>query len=241
MRMLVAVGACASYIGDIIKGVFRWKTAQWLLPAAYIVAVADAVEAPPPSLVQVSVKDRVDGVHNLFLISVLPNLAIRPAGMAVDTVGNIYFSDNGSSTNDGRIMMLSLEGDIDPISIANDIGCPSDIEISPDGRSIVVACPDGKVITRYFGLSIQLLFAKGQDTPKQPDVFVKTDTGTFHATVSGDGYFHFPELLQPQQTNDFVSIIVLNGNRLYVLEDKKLQSAGGRLEGETVLNITLPP
>jgi len=171
----------------------------------------------------------------MLTVSVQPGAAITAGGMAVDAAGNIYISDYGFEPQAGGIVMLPNDGRA-PIVVMTRLDRPSDIEMSPDGRSLVIAGPDGKVYQAYFGVSVRLHFMS--EPMNDPVVFLKTDTGTLVSMLTADGYFHFPELLVTQQQSWTVTVVIRNGSKT-VTRMATLQHSASDLNGQTVLDITL--
>lgn len=179
-----------------------------------------------------------------FAVEVPPGGGIAPGGLALDAAGNMYVSDFGTGTDDGAIWMLPQDGR-EPICIMQDLDRPSDIEITPDGRALLIAGPDKRLYRRYFGLSVRVAF--GNEAPNEPVVLVETDGGLRSAKMSGDGYFHFPEILAPPQASFTVDMIIRNGPTVVLRPGQFLQlgtfdSGGGSsvfdFTGQTILDVS---
>jgi hypothetical protein len=174
-------------------------------------------------------------LNMMLTVSVRPGAAITAGGMAVDKAGNIYVSDHGVEPQAGSIIMLPNDGRA-PVVIMTRLDRPSDIEMSPDGRSLVIAGPDGKVYAACFGVSVRLHFVS--EPMKDPLVFLKTDTGTLVSMLTADGYFHFPSVLVRQQQSWTVTVVIRNGSRT-VTRTATLQHSSSDLNGQTILDITI--
>jgi hypothetical protein len=194
-------------------------------------------QALDPSDVVVLATNSFDGQRRVYVAAVSPGAGFIPAGLAADGAGNMYISDHGAAAFDGGIVMLPRDGRR-PLRIMESLDQPSDIEVSPDGRSLVVAGPDGRVVTRYFGVSVRVNFT-GRASPQQPVVFINTQTATYVSTLSADGYFHFPGGLHPLQTSVTVDLTVRNGGRTYFAYGRRLQTVGGQLRGHTIFDVTI--
>jgi hypothetical protein len=100
-------------------------------------------------------------------------LAGDPGGLAVDAAGNRYFS----ARNDNSVSMIRrrepgeppppdgeeraiviLDEQIRPGSFVQ----PGDVELSPDGRALIVTDGGGRVVAIPFGLTIELLDEVGE-------------------------------------------------------------------------------
>lgn len=185
----------------------------------------------------VLVTNSFDGASQVYVAAVAPGADFTPAGLAVDGAGNLYISDHGFDDYGGRILMAPGDGR-KPIAIMDLLDRPSDIEISPDGRSLVIAEPDVKVVTRYFGVSIRLILA-GNTVMRQPVAILSTDTGPYAVPLSGDGYFHFPDILAPPQQSAAVDLTIRNGGVTHHLAGVRLQTVNGELRGHTVVDVTI--
>jgi hypothetical protein len=127
---------------------------------------------------------------------------------------------------------------------------PGDIELTHDGRGLVIGGPDGTVTRRYFGLSVKVtgIGAAGPGTR----VYAQTDLGTTPAAaISSDGYFHIPDILVPGQTSDTVTIVIEHNGKTRTHANVPLGHASPPtgdgteqprvLTGQTVIQLDGPP
>lgn len=166
----------------------------------------------------------------VILVGIPPFGSLVGGGLAVDRAGNLYVSDFAA----GEVLMLPASGG-NAVTVVRGLNSPSDIEVSPDGRSLVIAQPDGQVVRRHFGVSIRPLAQAG--LPASAVGFLYTDTSWQRATLSADGYFHFPDVLGPlQQSHRFHFKIKVNAVE-WNFYDQPFQVVDGLLHGHTVMDI----
>lgn len=168
------------------------------------------------------------------------------AGLAIDPNGNLYVSDQGSGSNQGSILMLP-KGRRNVLRILTGLDRPADIELTPDGRGIVVSSVDGAISQKAFGLSVKLTRAGAMGPSTR--VYALTDTGaTRPVNVSPDGYFHLPEILTPAQLFGTVTIVVEHRGLTRTYRDVPLGSPGApvveglapAVVGHTVIQLEAP-
>jgi subtilisin family serine protease len=138
-----------------------------------------------------------------------------PSGMAVDSSGNMYISD----AEDGTIVMVpkGKEGFV----LLNDLDEPGDVELSSNGRSLVVAEADGKIESFIFGVSGRVKNFNGDYLVGATVVGQTAITGTpgsgdstSWAKTDGNGWFHLFWLLEPpvgKNTADAVVTVEYQG------------------------------
>lgn len=125
-----------------------------------------------------------------------------------------------------------------PVTIVRGLDRPSDVEVSPDGRTLLIAGPNGNLYGRYFGVSVRVSFSM---EPRNPVVFLITDAGPLVATrLEADGYYHFLNVLAPTQQLPLVEVVVVNNGIPYKRPAQVLQlDADGVLTGQTILDISI--
>lgn len=175
--------------------------------------------------------------RRVFVLAVEPGAAITAGGLEVDALGNMYVADFGlGGIGLGRLFMIPKDGG-QPLLLAEGIDRPSDIELFPDGRGLLVGGPDGRLYRFPFGLSIRLDIEGG----RSPVVFVRTDSGTYSGRLSGDGYVHFPGLLASElQQTPSVDVVVMDGGASYLEQAIPLQTFHGSIHGHSILEICIP-
>jgi len=172
--------------------------------------------------------------HQVFLVAVPPGSPIVGGGLALDKAGNVYVSHFGLNPDEGAILTIPSDGR-PPVFIMRGFDRPSDIEISPDGRSLLIAQPDGQLVRKYFGVSIRPLHQTG--LPASAVAIMRTDHRQIAVRQSADGYFHFPDVLVPlQQRTTFDLFIQFNEIR-FSFFDLKFQTVSGKLEGQTIMDL----
>jgi hypothetical protein len=136
-------------------------------------------------------------------------LTNAPGGLAIDKHGNIYYSDQGDgSLGNGVIKMIPKETNT-PITILTGLDIPGDIELTRDGRALIVAEAYGKVKRYRFGLAAH--FEGPDGTP--------TYGLTLYANIPGVGmtkgyrvmindFYLLPDLLSPDNAATDIEIIV---------------------------------
>ncbi len=163
---------------------------------------------------------------------------IQPRGLALDAGGNYYISDQGAGQgeNEGSILMWPV-GQERVIRIARGLTRPEDIELSADGRAIVAAGPLGTLTVIPFGVSVRItnLDAAAADSV----VYIKSDTGTYHARISPDGWFHIPRILTAGQSSSTVDVVLEVDGKTRIFANLPLGAPGtaGNPQGQTILEL----
>ena len=171
----------------------------------------------------------------VYLYSFLPGTDVEAGGLALDALNNVYISDNGITNNAGSIIMVPADGS-PQVVIMRGLDRPSDIEMLPDFRGLIIAQPDGSVVVRYFGISI--LPEPGTGGMRADAVAViSTDTGPVSARLSPDGFFHFLGVLGPQQTSTSFNLFIRNGIIEVPVFFNEINNVGGTIVGETILKV----
>jgi len=171
----------------------------------------------------------------MTVIDAESNPTVVAQGLAVDEGDNIYISDKGATDQaTGRVLLL--RGTNEALTIMRGLAQPTDIEIRPDQRGVVIASASGAVQTRFFGVSIKL--RPSDKTPGVPRLYLKTDQGPVTAVLGGDGWYHFENVLWTGQTNVTATLILNNGTppaaKLIDLRNPKT----GRIAGQVVEEVT---
>ena len=151
----------------------RASTVHWIIDD-------DRPEASGITLVRVEVP-AAEVNRKLTLIG--PKTAsIVPRGLAVDDHGNVYFSDYGPSgaVEEGGVWWLP-PGSIHPIRLVGGLTRPSDIELTPDQRSLVVALDNGTILRLGLGLTLEIENIRALSGNTR--VFVHTPLGVSPAYV----------------------------------------------------------
>jgi hypothetical protein len=164
----------------------------------------------------------------------------EPAGLALDSRGNMYVSD--SEEGDITFIPPQEEG----LAFIQGLDSPGDVEVDARGRSVIIAEANGKVSRYYFGLSGRvtnpaghlLVFAR---------VYVDTPAGTIpgdahdepysRIETKEDGRFHVLGLLAPEMGFDPVEVVVT------IEYEEKSQAFPITLEpvGQTVMDFVFDP
>jgi hypothetical protein len=134
-----------------------------------------------------------------FLRLVLTN---APGGLAKDLAGNLYYSDQGDGgLLSGRILMIPAGSDI-PITIVSALNKPGDIELTPDGRGLIITEDGGKVTRRYFGFSASIKTSGGETIYGLTLYIKRAGLGiTKGYRIMENTYYTVPDLLVPELTN----------------------------------------
>lgn len=171
----------------------------------------------------------------VYLYSFLPGSGVAAGGLALDLINNVYISNNGLTTNNGAIILVPADGN-PQVEIMRGLDRPSDIEILPDQRGLVIAQPDGSVVVRYFGISIKPMPATG-GMRGDAIAIITTDRGPVTSRISADGYFHFPGVLWPNQTSITFNAYIRNGIVELPVYDVQINNVGGAIVGHTVVEV----
>lgn len=164
---------------------------------------------------------------------------IQARGLALDAGGNYYISDQGAGLgeNEGSILMWPV-GQERVIRIMRGLTRPEDIELSADGRAIVAAGPLGAISVIPFGVSVRItnLDAAAADSV----VYIKSDTGTHHARISPDGWFHIPRILVAGQSSSTVDVVLEVNGKTRIFANLPLGAPGtaGNPQGQTILELS---
>lgn len=136
-------------------------------------------------------------------------LTKSPGGMAIDRHGNIYYSDQGDgSFGSGSIRMIPKETGI-PITIRTGLNIPGDIELTRDGKGLIVTEAYGKVNRYYFGLSAHFQTSKGSSIYGLTLYVSMNGAGTtkgYRQMI--DDFYLVPDLLSPENMSAGVDLIV---------------------------------
>lgn len=136
-------------------------------------------------------------------------LTNHPGGMAIDKHGNIYYSDQGDgSFGAGVIRMIPKDTGI-PIMIRTGLDIPGDIELTRDGKALVVTEAYGKVNRYYFGISARFQYPGGYlayGLTLYVDMAGSGTTKGYKQMV--DDFYLVPDLLVPENSSADVSLIV---------------------------------
>lgn len=183
----------------------------------------------------ISVAPTSDGT-SMFVIAPKEGGGIVGGGIAVDKTGQIYLSDYGNALRPGSIYLQLLDGTRPPVQIMSGLVNPSDIEIAPDQKSLIIAGPDGRVERKHFGVSVRPFFSK---LPRDPVAFLATDAGWLSARLSNDGYFHFPEVLKTQERTR-VLVEIQDVGDVFTFYNRPLRiDAAGSLVGHSVIDVVV--
>lgn len=162
------------------------------------------------SLAQIVTFETIDAEKTLKIV-----VTRTPGGMAVDEYGNIYYSVQADSTHaQGRIIML-WEKYNTPIPIVDGLLSPGDIELTPDGRGLLIAEEDVSWVTvHYFGLTVQLRDPEGQYITNAV-IYAETDLGTTkgYRFNYSTGYYRIPDLLVPKQVSNTIKLVIERENK----------------------------
>jgi hypothetical protein len=171
----------------------------------------------------------------VYLYSFLPGSGVSAGGLALDLINNVYISDNGITNNAGSIIMVPADGG-PQVVIMRGLDRPSDIEVLSDQRGLLIAEPDGRVVVRYFGISIQPQPAN-HNMRGDAVATILTDAGPVSARLSPDGYFHFPGALSPQQQSTTFHAYIRNGIIEFPVFNIQINNVGGVILGHTVVRV----
>jgi hypothetical protein len=138
-------------------------------------------------------------------------LTINPRGLALDKFGNMYISDQGPNRgeDEGSILMWPKDKRR-VIRIITGLTLPSDLELSPDQKMLIIAGPKGDINRIRLGLSIGLANINAFSGTARVHLFGQA-FGERVARISSDGYFHFPGLLVRGQSKELYADIEVNG------------------------------
>ncbi|MEW6215931.1 MAG: CehA/McbA family metallohydrolase, partial [Nitrospirota bacterium] len=160
-----------------------------------------------------------------------------PGGIAVDDYGNLYVSSN----NKGTIAIFPKNDK--PLTFISGLNQPGDIEITPDGRALIIAEANGKVSRHFFGISGHVKDPHG--TPLSgATVFVKTRLGLSKGySTDAEGVYTVPDLLRPELWDDYAEITVeYQGKRqTFITYLGQPGIYGRRAFGQTIRDITFSP
>lgn len=180
-------------------------------------------------------------------------LASDAGGLAVDAAGNRYYS----ARNGDAIWMIRRRTaapapagapvEEEPIVILDRVirpasfSQPGDIEITPDGRALVIADGAGRVIAIPFGVTLELLDQAGQ---RRDDCTVRVQTdeaGTSEPVGPRLGYYTVPGLmsLDPALTSQVARILVECGSAPPRAFDVALGQPEG-LFGQAFVRLVVP-
>ena len=191
-------------------------------------------DVPPEEigLFHTAVESREPGQYLHVLGSLSPSIVLR--GLALDAAGNYYLSHRGAGGQVGEgVIFMWPRGQRRVLTIARGLTQPGDVELSADGRALVVAGPLGTVQVIPFGVSVRLL---NVEPTSDAVVYVRSDTGTHPARRSPDGWFHIPEILIPGQASATIDLTVEVDGRTKVFGAIPL-GANGAGTGQTLVEL----
>lgn len=215
-----------------------------LLAAA---GIAAALAAPAAAEQTISLPTASPS-HRLHVL-----LANDPGGLAVDAAGNRYVSSrngdtismirrrSGAPASDGQAVdeepIVILDSAIRPGAFTQ----PGDLEITPDGRALVIADGAGRVLAVPFGLTIELLDGAGA---RRADCTVRVQTdeaGTSPPVGPRFGYYTVPGLmsLAPAVTEQIARVLVECGSAAPRAFDVALGQPEGFF-GQTFVRLVVP-
>ena len=172
----------------------------------------------------------------VFILAPKEGGGLVGGGLAVDKSGQMYVSDYGTSLRPGGVYLQPADGSQPPVLIMGKLKNPSDIEVAPDQKSLIIAQPDGQVVRQYFGVSVRAFFPK---IPRDPIAFLLTSDGWISARLSSDGYFHFPGVMRTQKRTK-VDVEIQDESQTYTFFGKSLNvDAGGNLVGHSIVDVVL--
>ena len=126
------------------------KRFRWELGLAAALAVTTAFAQPS------GLEEAIDFLEGptrtdakFYLVAPVEGKGITGGGIALDHAGNVYLSDVGVGVGGGSIIMLPSDGST-PVRIMRGLTSPTDVEITPDGRALLISGPSGQVVKRYF-------------------------------------------------------------------------------------------
>ena len=170
-------------------------------------------------------------------------VAKAPGGLAVDGQGNIYFSDYGDgSPYSGSVYLIRRSMPV-PVKILTGLDQPGDIELTRDGRALIVGHPNGVLTRHYFGLTLQVQGAGGVPIT-DVTVYAETQLGpTKGHRADPEGYFRIPDILVPSQRTNIVSVVIERrmGESFSVEVPLGLYEESGRAAGETLKVFRISP
>jgi hypothetical protein len=138
-------------------------------------------------------------------------LTVNPRGLALDKFGNMYISDQGPNRGEGEGSILMWpKGKRRVIRIITGLTLPSDLELSPDQKVLIIAGPKGDINRIPLGLSLGLANTNAFAGVARVHLFGQT-FGEKVARISADGYFHFPGILVQGQSKELYADIEING------------------------------
>jgi hypothetical protein len=167
------------------------------------------------------------------------SMSVNLRGLDVDDSGNLYLTDQGPylrKTGEGRILMAP-DSKIKTITLLGGLTMPADLELTPDQKGFVFSGPDGTLIRHYFGISIRISNYSGLAGGARVHVF--TDVDEKVQKVSTDGYFHFLDVLGPQQTSTTVRVVIEANGKTKAFDDVPLGQKGvqGPPYGQAVVSL----
>lgn len=217
----------------------KWRRASGWLAGAVVLSSAVLLASgqdinPLEGAIEVRVLRTVTP-KNMTMVAPLPGRGITGGGLAVDDAGNMYMSDVGLAERGGSIIMLPKDGRTG-FRLVRGLNHPTDVELTPDQHALMIAGTSGTVFRVYLGVSVKVAF---KNPPRDPTVFLKTDTATYSAKPALDGYYNFLNVLNTEQKSQTVDVSVQDQLVTFPFPKRMLQTSGGQIVGHTVIDVTV--
>ncbi len=177
-----------------------------------------------------------------FLTLIGPaDTTVNVRGLAADSAGNIYVTDQGPSFGEGEgsFLFCPANGEGRCIRLIRDMTEPGDVELTPDQRGFVIALPQGIISRGTFGFS--LLLKQNGKVVNNATVHLFTEEGERVQEADPDGYYHFLDLMG-EEASDTVTISVNHRGKMSTFSGLQPGTGGnGNVFGHRIIELELQP